>query len=212
LLNDFLEIGQRVTIEIAREDKSYFFSSKIEDLRSDRILIGMPMKSGRAFNTHVTEKIMVYFSNKHSFYCIDCTVEEKKYTPLPLLVLRPLDVPYKHQKRGYFRLEISLKVNLQTSENDRWLDGFTLNISASGAMIVFSQDIAKGSFINIRIPDILGDMIIRAKVIRNEKDLIREINPYNIALQFMDLEETEQDQIVKTLLEKQRKLRKKGLI
>lgn len=212
MITDFLQVGQKVTLEVIREDKSYYFSSKIEDLTTEHILLGMPMKAGNTFHTYITETILVYFSSKDSYYCLDCTVEEKRYTPLPLLVLKSLKPPYKHQKRGYFRLKISSKIRVKTTENDEWFDGYTVDISASGAMVIFIQDLPKNNSIKIQIPDILGDVELEARVIRTERDHRNKIYPYNIALQFIDLEENQRDEIVKTLLAKQRKLRRKGLI
>lgn len=71
--------------------------------------------------------------------------------------------------------------------------------------------IEKGANLEVKIPDILGEKAIKASVIRTEKENIREINKYDIAIEFLDIDEQERDKIVKFILAKQRELRQKGL-
>lgn len=199
-------------MEIIREKKKYCFSSKVEDISSNYIILGMPMKSGRTFHTYIKERIYIYFSRKDSFYCIDGLVDKKRYTPIPVIFVTPITSPYKNQKRKYFRLKFSLPIHLKTDEGEEWQDAYSQDISAGGAMIYFDKKIKPGCQLEVKIPSILGDVVFKAKILRCEKEPIREINPYNIALQFLDLEANHRDEIVKFLLDEQRKLRKKGLI
>ena len=134
-MTDFLQVGQKVTMEIIRESKNYHFPTKIEDLTPEHVLLGMPMKAGNTFPTYINEKIYIYFSRKDSYYCLECLIEKRRYLPIPLLIAKPIKPAYKHQKRGYFRLKMSSKVCVQTTECNDCLEGHTVDISASGAKI-----------------------------------------------------------------------------
>lgn len=46
-----LEIGMKVIIEVKGDSGDLYFSSKIEDIGSDDITLGMPMKGGRTFSS-----------------------------------------------------------------------------------------------------------------------------------------------------------------
>lgn len=46
----FLKIGMKVTIEVQRENVEYFFSSKVEDINLERIVLSMPMKGVEPFS------------------------------------------------------------------------------------------------------------------------------------------------------------------
>ena len=211
MFDNFLEIGMKVIIEIKRENGELFFPSKIEDIYPNSILLGMPMKGGRTFFIGINEKINIYFSRKDSFYCIEGIVEDKKYEPIPVIKMHPLGLPYKKQKRNYFRLKVSLPIHIKLFGTEETFLRYTRDLSAGGIKFAHSKTIEKGADLEVKIPDILGEKAIKASVVRTERDDIREVNKYDIAIKFVDIDERSQDKIIKFILAKQRELRQKGL-
>lgn len=209
--DDFLEIGMRITIEVQRENIEHFFPSKIEDIKLDYVVLSMPMKKGRIFFVGIDEKINIYFSKRGSFYCMEGIVRDKQYSPIPVITMYSLSPPYKKQKRSYFRLKTSCTIHIKLKGSDDWLQAYTRDISAGGIKFSHSAPIKKGSIIEVVIPDILGETILKAAVVRTEKNNIRNVNVHDIAIKFVDIEEAMRDKIVKYILTKQRELRSKGV-
>lgn len=211
-MQGFLEIGMKVSIGIRRDDKEWFFSSKVEDIKHEHIDLSMPMKSGQIFFVGLEEKVFIYFTKRDSFYCLEGKVENRQFLPIPIITIKPLKPPYKEQKRSYFRLKVTLQTQVRISENDKWIKGYIQDISAGGTRFSFPKGIKKGRIIELIVPAISCDMIFKAMVLRTEKDTFSELNPYEIAVKFVDIEEDTRDRIVRFILTEQRKLRKKGLI
>ena len=209
--NVFLEIGMKVTIEVQRENGEYFFPSKVEDIKLSCVVLSMPMKRGRTFFVGIDEKINIYFSKRGSFYCIEGKVEDKQYNPIPVIAMYPLSPPYKKQKRSYFRLQISLIIHIKLSGSDDWIQRYTRDISAGGMKFSNSKVIQKGSNIEVIIPDVLGETVLKAAVVRTEGNSNRHINTYDIAIEFIEMDEQIRDKIVKYILARQRELRSKGI-
>lgn len=61
------------------------------------------------------------------------------------------------------------------------------------------------------VPEILGEMVLKAVVVRTERNSARKINVYDIAIEFIEMDEHIRDKIVKFILTKQRELRVKGV-
>ena len=156
-------------------------------------------------------KSIYIFSRKGSFYCLEAVVEEKQYYPIPIIATRPLRPPYKKQKRDYFRLKIILNIQIRTSDCEKWVEGYTRDISGGGAKICLPQKIKKGSIIEILIPEILGKKILKAVVVRTGIDTLNLAKTNDMAIQFIEINENIRDKIIKFILAKQRILREKGL-
>lgn len=209
--NVFLEIGMKVTIEVQREDEGLFFPSKVEDINSDGIILSMPMKNGRTYFIGFDEQINIYFSKRDSFYCMEGIVKDKQYNPIPVITMYPLSPPYKKQKRSYFRLQISLEIHIKLSGSDEWIQRYTHDISAGGIKFSNSEALQKGSNIEVMIPDILGETVLKATVVRTEQDIARHINVHDIAAEFAEIDEQICDKLIKFILAKQRELMEKGI-
>lgn len=201
----------KVTLGIHRENAECFFPSKVEDIISDRIVLGMPIKEGRTFFVGLDEKINIYFPQKGSFYCLEGLIEDKKYDPIPVITIYPTCVPYKKQKRSYFRLKISLETYVKLPDSDDWIKVYTRDISAGGAKFSYSSLVKEGSIIEIMFPDISPEMSLMSRVLRTEKNCERHTNIYDIVIQFIEIDESTCDKIVKFVFAKQRELMEKGV-
>lgn len=210
--DNFFNIGMKVQLQIkdGKEDNQ-FFPSKIEDVDGKDLTVGMPIKSNYVYFVPLHESVYVYFSRKDSFYCMECKVIKRKYEPIPVLTLRPLKPPYKYQRRNFFRIAITLDIEV-IKQTDEVLKGKTKDISGSGALLALPQELKKGEVVKLSIYIKGKPLKLKAKVVRCYKDDTRHFNPYYVAVQFIEIDEKIQDEIVKFTLEEQRKLRKKGII
>lgn len=209
---NFFTVGMKVQLQIKDDGKeNQFFPSKIEDFQEENLVVGMPIKNNYVHFIPLNELIYVYFSRKDSFYRVECKVIERKYEPIPVLILMLLKPPYKYQRRNFFRITIVKDVEIVMS-TDEILKGQIKDISGSGALLALPQEIIKGRIVRISFYINEKPFKLKAKVIRCCKDETRCINPYNVAVKFIEINEKTQDEIVKFTLEKQRKLRKRGII
>lgn len=208
----FLKVGMKVQLELERNDEIESFPSKIEDLDGENLVIGMPIKANYIYFVSLNEVVNVHFSRKDSFYRLECKVIRKRYEPIPVLILNPLKPPYKYQRRNFFRIDITLDAIAILTKSDEIIEGKTKNISGSGALLALPKDIKKGELIKLKINIKKEPLLLKAKVIRCYKSDFRQVNPHNVAVQFIEIDEKTQDKVVKFTLEEQRKLQKKGLI
>ncbi len=202
----------KIGIQVYRGETKLNFASKIEDLVDDNIIISMPMQSNRIFYTHIDEIIRLFFPKKDSLYCADCVVIGKTYKPVPVLKLKMLGNPYKNQRRDYFRLDLSTKIRVKLPSTQDVINGVTLNLSGSGALIVSDCSFNKGDIVEVKIPAVSDDLLLKAEVVRCQTDFTRKVKPYSIAMKYIEINERQRDIIIKFLLREQRRLRKKGLI
>lgn len=212
---NFFEIGMKVQLELESDDERQSFPSKIEDLDGKNLVIGMPIKANYIYFVSLNEVVYVYFSRKDSFYRLECEVIRKRYEPIPVLILKPIRQPYKYQRRSFFRIDITLDVKvilMKNDEPDESIEGKTKDISGNGALLALPKNLKKGELVKLKIKIKNKTLFLKAKVIRSYKNESRQVNPYNVAVHFIDIDEKTQDAVVKFTLEEQRKLRKKGLI
>ncbi|TYP59908.1 flagellar brake protein [Thermosediminibacter litoriperuensis] len=210
--NKNLEIGMKVEIEVIRDDQNIIFPTKVEDFDGDRVLLGMPFFEGKIFFLRSDELVRIYYAKSDCFYFVRAKVVEKKYAPIPVIAVKLMGPPEKNQRRDYFRVQVSLKVMVRPEGTENWMNAYVVDLSASGAMIYSGKEIGKEQIVEIKLPLNSKEFNLKAKVVRITKDPMRSINPYNMGVQFIDIEEHMRDEIIKFILTEQRKLRQKGCI
>lgn len=211
-MNSFLEIGMKVSIEVVGKEKNRFFPSKIEDIKSGNLVVGMPIKGNSIIGIPLNSIIHLNFLQKDTIYRLDCLVLRKRYNPIPVLILEPLGFPYRHQRRDYFRVNVNIDVMVTIIDDDKCLKGTIKNISGSGALLALPEYIKKGKMLLLKYPIENKILESKAEVVRVEKDNLRRINPYDIAVNFSDISEDTRDALIKFALTVQRELRKKGIL
>lgn len=212
-MNDAVfRIGMKVTIGVLRENEEIYLPSKVENIETDGLVLSMPIKRRSIFFVAIGEKINVYFPKRGSFYCMEAKVEKKDYCPLPLITVFPLGRPFKMQKRKYFRLQTPLKIYFKLSDTEVWNKVYVCDISAGGIKFPLNHRLKSGKQIEVRIPNILDDNVLKAVIVRLEEKQDRTIFPYDIAIKFIDIDDGTRDKIVKYLFRKQMKLIKKGIV
>lgn len=209
---DMLNIGKKIEISITRNEITYVFPSKVEDMTPGNLLVGMPLKGNETFPVALGEKININFLYRDLPYCVDGIVMSKSYHPIPVMLVKLEGTPYKIQRRDYFRLKVSLTVELMEEGSENHSNGLIKDLSASGALLAVKKVFRKGDSLIVKFK--LGEDLLqpRAIVKRVEKQVKSAVYPYAIAVHFKDLNEYQKEIIIKFILEEQRKLRQKGLL
>lgn len=210
--NSFFEIGMKIEMEVERDQQKIYLPTKVEDLDGDTIFLGMPFHEGKIFYLEDSESIKIYFGKNDGFYFAQAKVVSKKYAPIPLVGVVLLGRPQKNQRRDYFRVQVIRRIKIRLLNANNWESAFLADLSASGALIYFGRDLQKDELLEIRLPLDFKELVVKARVARVEKDETRQVQQYNIGIQFMDIDEKVRDDIIKFLLTEQRKLRQKGYL
>lgn len=205
---NFFQLGMKVNIEVMRGEENLYFSSKVEEVESGNLVLGMPIKGNQFFHIRLNESINVHFPKSDSFFYIVGKVVGKKYIPIPVLIVKPMSEPIKNQRRDFFRIRLTLKVKVKQAGIDEWKNGYVKDLSGSGALIATNCEFKKGDILNLQVPIMSKDLDLKSEVVRSWREDYSK--PYNIAVRFIDLEQEKQDEIIKFILTEQRKMIKRG--
>jgi c-di-GMP-binding flagellar brake protein YcgR len=205
------QVGMKVNIEIERGDGNFFFPSKVEDIELGNLVLDIPMKGNQLFHIGLNESVNIHFFKGDSFYYFIGKVVGKKYTPIPVLHVKPASPPIKNQRRDFFRIKVTLKVKISLLDTGEWANGYIKDISGSGALITTNRELKKGDLINLEITLVSKILEVKSRAVRVWKEERSQCsNMYYVAVQFVDIDEVKQDEIIKFVLAEQRKLIKKG--
>lgn len=205
------EVGMRVNIEVERENENFFFSSKVEDTESGALVLDMPIKGKQIFHIDLDESVKIHFSRDDSFYYFVGIVAAKRYIPVPVLHVKPVSPFIKNQRRDYFRIKVTIKAKIRLVETEELLHGYVRDLSGSGALITSGSKLKDGDLINIEFIIMSKTIDVKGRVVRVwREEHLRNPKMYYIAVQFVEIDEALQDEIIKFILAEQRKMIKKG--
>jgi len=205
------QVGMRVNIEVERDNENFFFPSKVEDTESGALVLDIPIKGNEIFHVGLDESVKVHFSRGDSFYYFIGIVTDKKYVPVPVLHVKPVSPFIKNQRRDYFRIKVTLKAKMRLVETDESLHGYIRDLSGSGALITTGSKLKKGDLIDIEFIIMSKAIDVKGRVVRVwQEDHLQNSRIYYMAVQFVEIDEAIQDEIIKFILAEQRKMIKKG--
>ncbi|MBI2266990.1 MAG: PilZ domain-containing protein [Armatimonadetes bacterium] len=140
---------------------------------------------------------------------------DKEASPPTLQVAQPADVSWEEtekvaQRRRFVRLEIALPVDFRTQAGLA-RSAVTSDLSGSGLAMMLALSLPEGSGIALKLhlPQktvTVGGRIIKVAPIQGAP------GKYRIAINFANITEADQDTIMRFIFEKQRELRRRGLM
>lgn len=177
------------------QDQRFIAAIKNEYLPSDKEL------------DHQEKCLVTLDSDGHSFSTYARILEIPSREKL---VLQAIDFAYYKSKRNAFRVSATLPLTYKHFYREDELPRSTesINISSKGILLMDGQDLKKGDYlsITIEIPSPKPKTVsCTANVVRIQ---VKPDNSQEIALQFLDLEEKDQDAIIGFCFEQQRRMMK----
>jgi hypothetical protein len=106
-----LRVNQLVEIELDSYLYKGVFPSRIEEITSEAMCLGIPIRFGVLVPVQVGDKITVNYIHDQEAYCFKTRVLGRKREPLPVLVAELPREIIKIQRRNHVRLEISLPMS-----------------------------------------------------------------------------------------------------
>lgn len=217
--------GEEVELEVYSEENEQndIFVTEVLGVTRKEIMLIAPLKQNKAMSFGAGTEITVHFTREDFVGTFTSRViNEELDSPPPVLTLsQPSDIFWGElkdidaQRRQFVRLEASVPLEF-------WLpsgvarETLTHDISGSGLSMItlFALDTGMSVRLKISFPDKKIDT--NAKVIRCKplkEDTTKGGRPrYEVALTFVNLDTNKQDAIMRYIFERQRELRRRGLM
>jgi c-di-GMP-binding flagellar brake protein YcgR len=214
-----LNIGASLTMEPANS-KHEKFRCKVADIEENRIYIDYPIdiRTNRTvFLLNSQSLDIIFIDEKQNAYKFRTQVvgRIKKEIPLVILELPEEDKIEKIQRRQFVRVETAVDTALHFRESNMHIPTVTTDLSAGGCAVLLpldsipnDQEEGEGIFV---FPMSSGEyhyLQLGFKVIRTWE----EAGSRKVSLQFKQLQEKEQQLLIRFCFIRQLHLRKKGLV
>lgn len=213
---DDLKINQLIEVETDYNGQRVVFSSRIEGIEEESMLIAAPIRHGVPLLLSSGAEIAVQFRARDSMYGFNTVVVGRSLRPIPVwMIKKPVELVRMAQKRHSVRLAINLPVQFSFLEgnDDSVYQGLTVDISAGGLLFSTSQSLKAGERLKVELS--LSDQMKISSVARVVRIFHKDEGTqhrYGVAVEFEDITETQRDKIFKFVFDKQREWIRKGLL
>jgi c-di-GMP-binding flagellar brake protein YcgR len=215
-LDNILKVNQRLEIMLSQNIDTPRFTSRVEEILSDEIMIAMPMHKGRPIFLESGHKFYGKIINQSGVYFFKSKFLSKKMTPLPVwIAAMPYDIE-KMQQRAFVRFDVSQPLQIEYSLDDDIektvsLKVMTRDLSGGGLQAICSSPIKIGTKVRmlISLPED-GDLEVDGAVIRVQKPQ-EDRQLFWISIKFIDVRNIVRDKISRFIFKKQLEHRQKGI-
>lgn len=212
-----IEIGDKLSIEINYADleskENNMLNTQLVDKSDKYLYISPPIYSGKKYFLRKRQKITIFFYRKRGIYEFNAEVIKQVNENLQTFEIKPTGKLNKIQRRDHYRLPITLNTVLKSNKNNNIIEikCITADLSAGGIKLVCKEEVEKSQKVVLDI-DLDNSKItsVEGQVVRSVKN--PETNKYELGIKFSEISENDRDKIFAFIFEKQRLLRKKGLI
>lgn len=150
----------------------------------------------------------LYNMDDRGIYEFKTRVIKIEKSKIPLMIIEKLSPIVKNQRRNYFRLNHTVPVKLKKSDSDIHDTAHSKDISGGGIRFISAVNIRKNDVISI-------EFVLNNKKYRLTGKVVRTFpktdNKQEIAVEYLDIEEIERNDIIRYLFQQQRILIKRGI-
>lgn len=233
-LKTLLDDVEQVDIEIeGKGDIRLLMKSEIHKVVSDsKVVVAMPIYEGRRFPLDIGRRIRIFFMKQDTgvYSFIGLVVNRDIVDRIPRIHIQRVSPIRKTQRRDYYRLPVVMDAKVKIPDGIRKekrifkgkieeveeiqykeLEIVTKDISGGGLRAIANECIEPGV-------NVIATLNLNGRVIEVDSEIVRcivvpdSIIRYDIGLKFNDMDEKIRSRIITFIFEKQRNLRKKGLV
>ncbi|MGQ9557481.1 MAG: flagellar brake protein [Desulfurispora sp.] len=196
------QVSQKIYVQ--RGD-SGFYTSSIEDFKSDRFFITMPYAQQVPLTLHVGDAVSVRVPTPEQVLFFDTTVVGLRRDNVPLYALAMPEKVIRQQSRRYVRLDLLHAIEIAPvpelpDQKPLFSRAEMLNISAGGAKIAHKKPLEPREQILVKfslpVKKMVYDFQLTAEVRRCETvESPRGGKIYHIGIEFIDITERQRDRI-----------------
>lgn len=221
-----------LAVEIAPDKRISLKCQLIEILTAAKFAVTLPTYEGRRFPLEIGKKVLVYFKKEDLGVChfSGLVVSRQIDDELPVLFIQMVSSIDKIQRRDYYRLPLVTDVILKIPTGvviEKQVDKgkiIDVEVVSYKQLSVITKDISGGGMRTlVGEPLELGQkirtiIILEKERIEVEGEVVRcrlfdpSVKRYDCGIKFRDVEEKDRSKIIAFVFEKQRNLRKKGLV
>ncbi len=212
IASNILKVNQLIDIYMSSSLRSPRYRTRIEEITSKSLIIGMPFDKGVPVFASVGRKIYGKVITDSSPYVFISYLLEKQIAPLPIWIIDyPAEIT-KIQQREVVRIDVKLNVTVTLiDEEDALPEQLIVNdISAGGVRLVSPRTYPNGTKLLVAIK--LSDqetIEVLGEVIRSEQPL-SDASVYWVGVKFTGIHERQRNKIVKFVFQKQLERHRRG--
>lgn len=206
-----IKIGQCLSIIMdGKEGGIVTYSSRIEDIENNVLVLAMPMDKGYPILPEIGSMITGKIFDSGAFFQFDTIYIGKKADPIPVWLVKMPEQVKRYQQREFVRVNVLIRASVQCEEEDELENLLPAepanirNLSGGGAQIALDRqlDINSKLYLSFQLPDI-GMIRVYSEVVRAD-EMVR--NHYVFAVRFLNLSEKTRVQLIRYIFDCQRKL------
>lgn len=214
-----LKINQKVEIRLDNASYKGSYPSRVEELPSNRITLAAPIKKGKIIPLGRGDIITVYYWTQTAGYSFTTRVIKTGFRRIPTITVeRPREMK-RIQRRNYLRIPAILPITFSVLEDLEHVSrleiyrGETIDISGGGVMfkspIKLTEDVCLE--MEITLPR-KGTVNVGGRVVRIREKLGKSGPEFFVGVDFSVIDESDRDKIIGFVFQRQREMRRKGLI
>lgn len=223
-----LKINQKIAVKIKAGNYEGEHSTQIVDIiDQDTFVINTPYFEGKLVNLSRNRKFNILVKEGNGIYDLPVQIIDRKVESTHLLVVKLIDKVRKIQQRSFFRLEIyedikyrvvadseeDLNEGNKSNESNKSYEGIIEDISGGGLRLSAQEKVGEGKILEFNFDFAnFSYSNIMAKIIRRFEKKSEDQTHYSYGTRFIYMEKREREELISWLFNKQRELRKKGLI
>lgn len=220
MISDILKIGDKIQLLRLndRKDEKSYPSQILDIIDDDTLVISGPIHKSNFVLIHINDKVRIICTVENKGrYTFDAEVIKVEHEGVYKLKVKRITDIAKYQLRQYFRLNISIPVTkyfvIKNEKGDKLLkeNCRTKDISGGGLQLYSNYRHSVGDIIRCQF-SLDGYIVdVDAEVVRIVKVDTFEFD-YALGVKFINIISRDRDRIIQFIFDKQRKLRKKGMI
>ncbi|MBS4199522.1 flagellar brake domain-containing protein [Bacillus sp. FJAT-49732] len=213
-----LKVGMDLILETDNQNEEKY-KAKIADFDGNKIYISYPLgvKSNKTIFLRTDTNLYATFVDEESgAYLFKTKIIDRVKNHIPMLVLSFPDEEnlLKIQRREFVRIDVAIDVSLHLLESEETFPTITDDFSAGGCAVILPQNvnIHRGALgkICIVLPMQSGEYVylnLDCRIIRSFDKNKRQL----VSIQFLNVNNKEQQQLMRFCFEKQLEFRKRGI-
>lgn len=208
--------NKKVTIRVNDGDYQGYYSSRIEEVLEDKLVLGLPFIGTVPIPIRIGERVSIFSPTKDAVYRVDGEVIKRQLDPVPLLYVTIVGNVLRVQRRNFVRVPIVLNVTFKIKDDERIYTTYTKDISGGGVKIILPEPLKVRDVIQMRIellpPE--GPIDCEARVVWIDKEERQVENRREeiicAGVEFTNIENRDRDRLIRFLFNYQRNLIKRG--
>jgi c-di-GMP-binding flagellar brake protein YcgR len=210
-----IKVGDGLKLKVHTDIQDTLYNAIILDVLDEQVFaISGPMKEGKNVYVRMNSEVELSFMDpkKGKFY-FKAIVIDTQLSPVYTIVVKQIESLKRIQIRNYYRLrernqivkrhKKKIDMKIKTIEEISVTD----DISGGGTSVLSNYEHYNGDIIELVLPFIYQRKMIAGKVVRVLDSPLR-IFKYKICLEFTEIDERDQEDLITYIFKRQRELRK----